>query len=446
MRVVIISVFALFLSLALLVSGSAMLGTLMSLRLNLVGISNGVLGIVLACYSVGFVLGATYGISIIREVGHIRAFAVYAALTCAAALLHPIIENVIGWAILRMVVGYCLAGLMTVTESWINDRATNESRGKLLGFYTINFYIASSLGQFLVGFNDPLNFIAYTVVAILVVVSLVPLALTRGLVPSPPTTTDSLQLSHLIKSAPSGMAGVLVSGMGLGAFIALAPVYASGTGMPVSSISGYMGFSIICAIALQWPAGWLSDKIGRLPVLAGLLTIGACTSLLAALFGGHSTALLFLLSGVLFALVSSVYPVSVALANDQLNSDQLVAACAGLLRTYGLGSMLGPLLGGVLMQLIGPSALFFMIAVSLGMAATAIQFVFRAGDQVPLDQQVDFVASSPVSTSILTEIDPRNEEFEQHHPGEPAEWDIADKMEMLIPNQEDKLIDTTKDD
>ena len=436
MKNILFSVVALFLSLALLISGSAMLGTLISLRLSIVGMSSTAIGIILACYSLGFVLGTIYGVNIIRTVGHIRSFAVYAAVACAATLLHPLIDGVIGWALMRLAIGYCLAGLMTVTESWINDRATADTRGKILGIYTVNFYLASSIGQLVVGLNDPLNFVAYSLVAVLIVMSLVPLALTRGLIPTPPAATDALRLRQLLKDAPSGMTGVVVSGLALSAFVALAPLYAASNGLPISTISVYMSFSIACAIALQWPAGWLSDKVGRLPVLTGLLFGGALMASIAAVLGGYSVVILFLFSGAFFAIAASVYPVSVALANDQLPNDQLVAACASLLRTYGLGSMLGPLLGGMLMQLFGAPSLFIFVALAFLAAGAAVHYVFRPRDKVPLAEQGEYVTVNPISTPVLTEIDPRNEEFEQHHPGEPADWDVADKLEMLIPQDE----------
>jgi MFS family permease len=433
MRTVLLSVFALFASLALLVSGNALLGTMIALRISSLGVSSSYLGAILACYSVGFVLGASYGTSIIRGVGHIRAFAVYAAFACVTSLLYPVFDNLIAWAVMRLVTGYCLAGLMTVMESWINDRATNESRGKLLGIYTINFYLASSVGQLLVAWSDPDYFIAYTLVAILVVLSLVPLSLTRGLIPSAPSPTHHLQLSRFIRQAPSGITGAVASGLAISAFIGLAPVYAANRGLSLPEISSFMSFSVICAIALQWPAGWMSDRYGRLPVLVGLLACAAISALLVISVGQFSQILVFLFSGLFFAFTASIYPVSVALANDQLPNDQLVAACAAMLLLYGFGSIAGPILAGLGMQLLGPSTLFLLMAIILAVSAAAIQFFFHAGDKVPLAEQGDFVTISPVSTPVLTEIDPRNEEFEQHHPGEPADWDLADKMEMLIP-------------
>lgn len=424
-------------SLALLMSGNAMLTTLISLHLNLAPVSDATLGLILAWYSLGFIVGATYGITVIRQVGHIRAYAAFAALACAITLMHPFVISPEAWMLMRFALGVCMAGLMTVTESWINDRATNESRGKLLGIYTITYYLASAVGQLLIGFNDPGDFVAYTVVAILLVMSLVPLALTRSLIPMAPTHLDSLGLRELAREAPSGLTGSLTAGVSIGAFLALGPVFAIRAGLDFAAVSQYMGFTIICAVLLQWPAGWLSDKRGRLPVLVSVLFLGALSAAVAAIFGKHSAAALFVFSGVFFALISSVYPVSLALTNDNLPNEQIVAAGSAMLRVYGVGSMLGPLLIAFLMGTLGDAALFGAISLSMLLSAILIQFRFRIQDTVPIVEQGEFVTSVPESTPVLTEIDPRNEDFVQHHEGDPADWDIADKLEMLMPDMED---------
>lgn len=437
MRVIILSVSALFLSLALLISGNAMLTTLISLRLNMEPISDATLGLVLALYSVGFIAGATYSINIIREVGHIRAYAVFAALACATTLMHPLLVNAEAWMLMRLVLGFCMAGLMTVTESWINDRATNESRGTLLSIYTITYYLASALGQLLIGFNSPQDFVAYTVVAILLVMSLIPLALTRSLIPTAPTHQDTLGFRELARQAPSGLTGSLIAGIAIGAFLALGPVYAVRAGLDLTAISHYMSFTVLCAVVLQWPAGWLSDKKGRLPVLVGLLLLAAFAAMAAALFGQHSTLALFVFSGVFFAMTTSIYPISLALTNDNLQKEHMVAAGAAMLRVYGVGSMIGPFLIAFLMGRLGDAAMFSAIALSMIAGAALIHYRFHSHDLVPIVEQVEFVTSVPESTPVLAEIDPRNEDFDQRHVGEPADWDIADKLEMLLPDLEE---------
>src|SRR5699024_11875927 len=107
--------------------------------------------------------------------------------------------------------------------------------------------------------------------------------------------------------------------------------------------------------------------------------------------------------------------------------------------------MLGPLLGSDFMGVFDGAALFYIIAITLLVAGLAVQFVCRKGDEVALEDQGEFAVVSPVSTPVIVELDPRNEEYEDHSTGEAAEWDVADKMEMLVIDA-DALIEEQSND
>ena len=169
----ILGVVTLFLSLTLLVMGNAMLGTIAALRLEIAGHKPEIIGLVLALTALGFVLGSVYGIRVVQRVGHIRAFAVFAAVAAAAAVAHPLYVSVAAWMVLRLVLGFCIAGLMLVTESWVNGYATAQTRGALLATYMVLFFLAASSGQFLVTLGDPGMHYLFVVAGILILLSLV---------------------------------------------------------------------------------------------------------------------------------------------------------------------------------------------------------------------------------------------------------------------------------
>ena len=172
MRNTVVSLSAMFVSLALLIAGSSLLGTLLSVRLSIEGFQPLAIGSVLFFHSLGFVIGTRVVTRVIRRVGQVRSFAAFAAVACAAALLHPLFVSGWFWALLRMLVGFCAAGLIMVLESWISGRATNSTRGALLGIYQIVYFSSAALGQFLVGTSAPDEYPIYSLVAILMVLSL----------------------------------------------------------------------------------------------------------------------------------------------------------------------------------------------------------------------------------------------------------------------------------
>lgn len=412
------SVPALFFGIALLIGGSMMLGTLLAVRLTAEGFSAGSIGAVLTCFSLGFVAGTRLGVPVIQRVGHIRSFAAFAALACASVLLHPIYVNGPFWALLRVVTGFSMACLTLAIESWINGRATQRNRGKLLSIYMVTYYVAAAVGQYLVGLTHSDSPLPFNIIAILVVLSLVPVTLTRVEAPAL-TSGERMGFRALYAACPTGLAGALTSGVVNSAFLSVGPVYARLVGLNVAQLSQYMAIAVLAAMVLQWPAGKMSDLYDRRRVLVGLAAVTAAASVGAAAAGRLSTPGLFATSALFMGLSAAVYPISVALTNDYLRYDQVVAASSGLLLSNGLGTCVGPLAGSFVMQWFGPEALFVFIAGCLGLLALFGLFRSHTTPDVPLEDQGSYVPMQAPSTPVMAELDPRNEQLESA-PGAPA--------------------------
>src|SRR3546814_17772156 len=86
----------------------------------------------MACYYVGLLGGALVTPKVVGKVDHVRVFAALASTASTAALLHAVFVDPWTWSAMRMVTGFCYAGLYIVADSWLNDRATNETRGSLM--------------------------------------------------------------------------------------------------------------------------------------------------------------------------------------------------------------------------------------------------------------------------------------------------------------------------
>lgn len=408
----VISVSALFLSLVLLTSGSTMLGTLLGLRLELEGYSAARTGLILSFHAVGFVLGSLYGVRIIRRVGHIRAFAVFGAVASAAILIHPMYVHIDLWIVLRLMVGFCIAGLLLIVESWVNGVATAQTRGTLLGIYLIMFYLAAAGGQLMIGLGDPAQFYLFSVAAILVALSLVPLSLTRSVAPQLPAATR-VRVREVFARTPLAVVGAILSGVAMSSFNNMGPIYASRVGLDVSKLSLFMSVSVMSAMLFQWPVGKLSDHLPRSRVVLGLAVAGLAASALAAFWGDHSLWLLLVSAALYVGFAASVYPVSLALAHDQMHHEEIVGTNAMLLLGFGVGTIAGPIGASLSMWLIGPSGLFLFTAAVMGTLSLVAMHYWQSQEQVPVQEQEHFVAVTPVSTSALMELDPRDETYEQ---------------------------------
>ena len=408
----VVSVSALFLSLVLLTSGSTMLGTLLGLRLEMEGYTAARTGLILSFHAVGFVLGSIFGVRIIQRVGHIRAFTVFGAVACAAILVHPMYVHVDLWIVLRLLVGFCIAGLLLIVESWVNGVATARTRGTLLGIYLVLFYLASSAGQLIIGFGDPGQFYLFSLSAILVALSLIPLSLTQSVAPQLPEATR-VRVREVFAKAPLAVIGAVVSGIAMSAFSSIGPIYANRIGLDISKLSLFMSVSVMSAMLFQWPVGRLSDYLPRNRVVLGLAVAGLAASALTTFWGSHSIWLLFLSAALYVGSASSVYPLCLALAHDQMHHEEIVGTNAMLLLGFGVGTIAGPIGGAVAIWLIGPPGLFMFTAFVMGTLALVATHYWQVQDQVPVTEQEQFVAVTPVSTSALMELDPRDQTYEE---------------------------------
>ena len=410
------SISAVFASLALLVSGGGLLGSLLGLRMRLEGFEMPVIGGVLAAYSVGFVLGTRFSPALIRRVGQIRAFAAFAAMAAVSVLLHPLCVGPVVWAALRMVTGFSVAAVTLVAESWVNGVANMENRGVLLGIYTAVFYLASASGQLLLNLGTPAGFELFSLVGILFVLSLTPLALTQALPPHLPSVSH-LGFRDLSRTSPLALTGAVLAGAVISAFLFLGPLLADAYGMSVTGVAQYMAIAVLAAMVLQWPAGHLSDRFPRSRVIAGMAAVAAVACLLNVLLGNRLPWSLYLTTAVFMGCASSLYPLSLSLLSDLIPNEEVVPASATMLFAYGLGSIAGPIAAGAMMQGLGPAGLLGFNGVCLLLLAAYAMHRSRVTAPLPVEAQGAYVTVTPSATPVLSELDPRlpETEFESHH-------------------------------
>lgn len=359
------SLSVLFCSYGLLILANGLFTTLLSLRIKTEGYSTTVVGLLMGSYFLGMFLGARYASRLIQRSEHIRSFAAFASLMSMSALLHVLWIEPGLWLVLRLVDGFCLAGLFIVTESWLNARAENINRGGILAIYMVVNYLAYGLSQLLLQVADVGGFELFALCGILFSLSILPLLLTRVGAPQL-EFSNKLDLGHLLRRAPAGFLGVSCSGVAYASFFAMAPVFAQELGQTTSQIGYFMAVGILGGLALQIPLGKISDYMDRRYVIA-LTCLGSvlgCVALVWCVSAGASFWVVVGTTFVLSAFMFVIYPLSVAHANDRCDPDKRISTSSGLLVGYGCGAILGPILSSVVMVNFGPTALFIFIGSS----------------------------------------------------------------------------------
>lgn len=402
---------ALLLSVAILVTGNGLQGVLVPIRANLESFPTIVIGLLASAYYLGYVVGCFLVPWVVRRVGHIRAFAAFCAIASAVALIHALIVEPRAWAVLRVFSGFCFAGLYVVIESWLNERASNENRGQVLSVYRIIDLGALTAGQLLLPLADPLGFTLFSLIAILVSLALVPVCMTTAQAPGP-IMMVSLRLRRLYTASPLGTVGVFGVGLANGSFWALATVFATRSGMELNSVAYFMALSVVGGVVLQWPIGWLSDRIDRRQVLTGTTIAASLSGLALVVFGGWSPTTVLALGCLYGGLSSPLYSLAVSHANDYLDTGDFVEASGGLMFFFSVGAVIGPLLAAQMMELIGPPGLFAFTAMAHGALGAFAIYRMRQRAPLPPEEQAPFVAFAETTPQVL-ELDPRAPDMEE---------------------------------
>jgi MFS family permease len=406
---------ALYSSVVMMMMGLGLLNTFLGFRLSLEGVSTQVTGLVLSAYFVGLVAGTTYCRKMIQNVGHIRAFAAFTAVTTAVVMVHGFYTSPLLWAGLRFVAGISNMGLFMVIESWLNECAEPKFRGRIFSIYMIVTYMGSTVGQQLLNVGDVHSQTLFLVAGVFVVLSTVPVAMTRSIHPKLPKVQQKA-LKTILKKAPISMLGCFGAGLLHSAFYTMGPVFAHQIQLSVGQISWFMTLTVFGGLMLQWPVGLISDRLDRSLVLPFLGITLAMISLVILVSSQHSLGFLLGTTTLFGGIFFSIYPVAVARAHDIFDAQDVVKVSSVLLLFYGIGAVFGPILSAAVMTLSGtPYGLYFyMIAVS-GVYA-GVTLLLRRKESVrivPVDEQVEFVMMETTS-DVVMHLDPRMEISPEH--------------------------------
>lgn len=396
---------ALFVGLALVMVGNGLNGSVLGVRSQEEGFSLAVTGIIMASYFCGFLAGTMYAERALKSVGHIRVFAALASSASCVVLLQALSVTPLTWMGTRFLFGGCMAGLYVVVESWLNDLATNQTRGRILSVYMIVTMGGVAAGQALLNVDDSSGFTLFIIVSVLVSISLVPITLSASSAP-PLAVPEPMGLRALAARAPTGLVASFFSGAGAGALIGMGAFYASAVGMSSARISLFLAAPMLGALVFQWPIGWLSDKLPRRGVLFAVAVAAAITPLLALVADPSSLlaiVAMFFMGGAMFPF----YSLTVAYTNDWLKAEEILGASGTLVRINGTGAIFGPLLAAGLMATYGPRLFFWTITAIFTLVSAFILYRIFVRDALPQERQRRHVNFPARASSVAANLIPR---------------------------------------
>lgn len=394
-------VWALLIGIVFIMLGNGMHFTLIGLRGGLDGFTATQLAIITSGYFAGFLSGAQLAPGMIRRVGHVRVFAALGSFMSAALIAFALHSDPWLWTVLRILVGFCMSGIYVTAESWLNGAASNESRGKVLASYMIAQTLGIIGAQGLLTLGDAGTATLFIAASILVSISFGPILLSVS--PTPATeVARPMGLKSLFASSPLGTVGIFLLGSVYATQSGMAAVFGSQIGLSADTIALLVAMLFGGALLLQYPIGWLSDRMDRRKLIFGASVLGAVSCGLG--WWAHE-ALWILMGAAFFAggVTTPLYALFLAYTNDNLTADDMPAASGGLVFTFGIGAIFGPLLTGWAMGRFGPG--FFWVVLGTTFAAIAVYALYRMTQKavVPTADTDSYLGVLPTASPVAVE-------------------------------------------
>ncbi|TVQ54488.1 MAG: MFS transporter [Rhodobacteraceae bacterium] len=345
----------------LLMLGNGLQGTVLGVRGAMEGMSPTVISGVMSAYFVGLLIGARVAPALIAQVGHVRVFAALAGLISAAFILFPAAPNPWVWAVMRLIVGFSFCGVYVVAESWLNDRATNETRGQTMAAYMLVQMAGVIAAQALLNFGDPGGYTLFVIMTVLVSLATTPILLSASPAPAY-QAAKRMTLRALFRVSPLGCVSTFALGAMYAALFGMAGVYGVEAGLSIGRISIFVASIYVGGFVMMYPIGWVSDRVDRRRLIVLLCVCGAGAALAASAAPFWPLVAATLIVG---GAINTLYSLAIAYTNDFLQPEDMASASAGLLFLNGVGAVGGPLVVGLMMQKLGPGGFFLYLAVLL---------------------------------------------------------------------------------
>ncbi len=401
MKQVLGSSWALLLGIGLLMVGNGLQASLMGVRGTIEGFTTFELSVLTSAYFLGFLGGSRLTPELIRRVGHVRVFAALGSFVSAVLILFPAVTEPWAWVVLRVIIGFSFSGVYVTAESWLNNAASNENRGQALSLYMIVQMGGIVAAQAILAMGDPSGFVIFIIPSVLVSISFAPILLSIS--PTPAFgTSKSMKLRELFRISPLSIVGMAIMGGVFAAVFGMSSVYAAEIRLSVGQISTFIAAFFVGPLVLQYPIGWISDRVDRRKLIMTVALIGGASALAGYVLASSFTALL-IVAFILGGTANPLYSLFIAYMNDYLEPDDMAAASGGLIFVNGMSAIVGPIATGWMMGALGAHAYWLFIAALMLAVAGYSLYRMTQRPSIAVEDTAAYVGVMPTASPVALE-------------------------------------------
>lgn len=379
---------ALFIGVSFIFIASGLVVSSAGVLLNDMGTSKTQIGLITSFFFIGAITCTIVSHRLISKVGHMRAYAIFTALFAISALLHDMSNNLIFWAILRFMLGFCYYSIVLIVESWLNEKIPNSIRSRVLGFYEIVFYSTFAIGAVIMSMDLSTTKV-FLIGTISIILGSIPLNFLKIKSPKIPKAI-SISLPRIYNIAPLALATSIIAGLTMNGFFSMASLFIITQGYTPAQAGIFIIIGMCGGFMAHTIFGTISDKFGRklAIILASSIALFACLGFISVNPDIITQYIIvFFLGFGIFVL----YALALARANDIVtDKNAYVEVVRALLFSYLIGSFLSTIIIGFLINQFGSTAFIYYYIVLL--AFLIIFAIFQKN--VPKEQEVAFTRHS----------------------------------------------------
>lgn len=333
---------------------------LLALVLDSQGVSKTLIGISTIMQAVAVLAIAPIAPALMNRFSPARLMQFMAVTLTFLFILAGLYQNVWFWFPLRFVIGAATAMLWIASESLINQLAEDKWRGRIVGIYASVGAAGFALGPLLLIATGSDGMLPFVATSMLTLLAGLPLFLVKH---------HSLDLESdanagiwkVFLLAPVIMLANVTYAAVVESLITFFPLYGMHLGMSQEFSLGLMTIMGLGSMILVLPLSWVADHVNRMAML--IIVLMATMSCLLAfpyvlrMEPGLIYVFFFAFGGV----EGMIYTLGVVLIGDRFKGAQLAAATTAFTACWGAGTIIGPLLVGIGMDVFGNGSMALII-------------------------------------------------------------------------------------
>jgi MFS family permease len=283
--------------------------------------------------------------------GFVRTTAAGIAGAVVMLLALPSFPNIYAWIPIRFLLGASTVVFYTACEIWVNRLAAEESRGRTIGIFGFLWSGGFAAGPLIAAATGSEGWAPFVVTAALMSAAALPLLYAAE---PPATGADEVTpgifgFVRYVGLAPALLIATLLLGALDYANDAFLPLYGLHHGLTQTQALALLTALLGGYTLAHIPCGWLADRVDRRRMLLAMAAVAAAVYLaVPAAIANPWFAWLALFSAG--CALSGIWTAAIVLLGQRFAGAELSSAyvAGGIL--YGIGSIAGPLLTGVIVD------------------------------------------------------------------------------------------------